>query len=106
MGLLQVSVRIYNFGVHSTTNTYLQRPWNAIQEEYLQHLLEMFLNGHPNHQLVFVRIWQIEPSYLTNAPRDFYEKNPMNITRILDVAQDLKVGWFTDYHNDIYSNFP
>ncbi|KLO12020.1 Not1-domain-containing protein [Schizopora paradoxa] len=67
------------------------RPWNAIQEEYLQQLLEMFLNGHPNHQLVFMRIWQIEPPYLTNALRDFYEKNPMNITRILDVAQDLKI---------------
>jgi CCR4-NOT transcription complex subunit 1 len=51
----------------------------------------MFLAGHPNHQLVFMRIWQIEPSYLTNAFRDFYEENPLNITRILDVAQDLKV---------------
>jgi CCR4-NOT transcription complex subunit 1 len=51
----------------------------------------MFLAGHPNHQLVFMRIWQIEPTYLTNAFRDFYEENPLNITRILDVAQDLKV---------------
>lgn len=38
-----------------------------------------------------MRIWQIEPSYLTNAFRDFYDENPLNITRILDVAQDLKV---------------
>ena len=53
----------------------------------------MFLAGHPNHQLVFMRIWQIEPSYLTNAFRDFYEENPLNITRILDVAQDLKVKY-------------
>jgi CCR4-NOT transcription complex subunit 1 len=52
----------------------------------------MFLAGHPNHQLVFMRIWQIQPSYLTNAFRDFYNENPLNITRILDVAQDLKVG--------------
>ncbi len=51
----------------------------------------MFLGGHPNHQLVFMRIWQIEPTYLTNAFRDFYTENPLNITRILDVAQDLKV---------------
>lgn len=51
----------------------------------------MFLAGHPNHQLVFMRIWQIEPSYLTDAFRDFYDENPLNITRILDVAQDLKV---------------
>lgn len=51
----------------------------------------MFLAGHPNHQLVFMRIWQIDPSYLTTAFREFYEENPLNITRILDVAQDLKV---------------
>jgi CCR4-NOT transcription complex subunit 1 len=51
----------------------------------------MFLAGHPNHQLVFMRIWQIEPSYLTTAFRDFYQEDPLNITRILDVAQDLKV---------------
>ena len=52
----------------------------------------MFLAGHPNHQLVFMRIWQIEPKYLLNALREFYEENSLNITRILDVAQDLKVG--------------
>lgn len=51
----------------------------------------MFLAGHPNHQLVFMRIWQIEPAYLTNAFREFYEENHSNITRISDVAQDLKV---------------
>ena len=51
----------------------------------------MFLGGHPNHQLVFMRIWQIEPTYLTSAFRDFYQEAPLNITRILDVAQDLKV---------------
>ena len=52
----------------------------------------MFLAGHPNHQLVFMRIWQIEPAYLTNAFRDFYDQSNLNITRILDVAQDLKVS--------------
>lgn len=67
-------------------------PWNEIRLEYSQRLLAMFLAGHPNHQLVFMRIWQIEPKYLLNALREFYEENPLNITRILDVAQDLKVG--------------
>jgi CCR4-NOT transcription complex subunit 1 len=51
----------------------------------------MFLAGHPNHQLVFMRIWQIDPQYLLTAFRDHYNDNPINITRILDVAQDLKV---------------
>lgn len=65
--------------------------WGEIRLEYTQRLLNMFLAGHPNHQLVFMRIWQIEPTYLTNAFRDFYDESPLNITRILDVAQDLKV---------------
>jgi hypothetical protein len=51
----------------------------------------MFLAGHPNHQLVFMRIWQINPEYITLAFRHFYEESALNITRILDVAQDLKV---------------
>ncbi|KXN90499.1 General negative regulator of transcription subunit 1 [Leucoagaricus sp. SymC.cos] len=65
--------------------------WNDIRLEYSRKLLTMFLAGHPNHQLVFMRIWQIEPNYLTTAFRDFYDENNLNITRILDVAQDLKI---------------
>lgn len=38
-----------------------------------------------------MRIWQIDPSYLTSSFRDYYDESPLNITRILDVAQDLKV---------------
>ncbi|KAJ3817702.1 hypothetical protein F5880DRAFT_1603060 [Lentinula raphanica] len=75
MGLLQVS----------------DASWNEICLEYSRKLLTMFLAGHPNHQLVFMRIWQIQPTYLTDAFRDFYEENPLNITCILDVAQDLKI---------------
>jgi CCR4-NOT transcription complex subunit 1 len=51
----------------------------------------MFLAGHPNHQLVFMRIWQINKEYLTSAFRDYYADSALNITRILDIAQDLKV---------------
>jgi len=65
----------------------------------------MFLAGHPNHQLVFMRIWQIRPEYLKNAFYKFYEDNPLNITRILDVAQDLKVG-NNPYSSNINSNVP
>jgi CCR4-NOT transcription complex subunit 1 len=69
----------------------MQRPWSALHEEFASQMLAMFLAGHPNHQLVFMRIWQIDPSYLTQAFIDFYNKNQLNITRILDIAQDLKV---------------
>lgn len=93
MGLLQVPVSSENTLTDSIRHLYLvpqDLPWNDIRLEYSRKLLAMFLAGHPNHQLVFMRIWQIEPSYLTNAFRDFYDENNLNITRILDVAQDLK----------------
>lgn len=51
----------------------------------------MFLAGHPSHQLVFMRIWQVDRNYLLTTFRNFYAENPMNVTRLLDVAQDLKI---------------
>ncbi|KAG6833483.1 hypothetical protein H0H87_006055 [Tephrocybe sp. NHM501043] len=86
---IKISAELVHMGLLQVPD---QEPsWNDIRLEYARKLLAMFLAGHPNHQLVFMRIWQIEPSYLTNAFRDFYEENPLNITRILDVAQDLKI---------------
>lgn len=66
----------------------------------------MFLAGHPNHQLVFMRLWQIDPAYLLGAFRDFYDESPLNITRILDVAQDLKVGTYDLLTSRFPSNLP
>lgn len=99
MGLLQVPVRAtiplrYRWADND------QKPWNELQVEYATKLLNMFLAGHPNHQLVFMRIWQIDPTYMTTAFRDFYAENPLNITRILDVAQDLKASRFSPLHVD------
>ncbi|KAF8964122.1 Not1-domain-containing protein [Flammula alnicola] len=84
---IKISAEIVHMGLLQVPDL----PWNEIRSEYSRKLLAMFLAGHPNHQLVFMRIWQIDPSYLTTAFRDFYEENPLNITRILDVAQDLKI---------------
>ncbi|THH15893.1 hypothetical protein EW146_g4659 [Bondarzewia mesenterica] len=89
--MLDKAVRISAELVHMGLLEAPQTTWNEIRLEYSQKLLAMFLAGHPNHQLVFMRIWQIQPTYLTNAFRDFYEESPLNITRILDVAQDLKI---------------
>ncbi|KIY43711.1 Not1-domain-containing protein [Fistulina hepatica ATCC 64428] len=87
MGLLQVNVPL-----PPTTNnaSELGRP-PSIRQEYSRKLLHMFLNGHPNHQLVFMRLWQINRDYLSRAFREFWEESPLNVTRILDVGQDLKI---------------
>ncbi|KAG6832730.1 hypothetical protein H0H92_012302 [Tricholoma furcatifolium] len=84
---IKISAELVHMGLLQVPET----SWNEIRLEYSRKLLGMFLAGHPNHQLVFMRIWQIEPTYLTTAFRDFYDENPLNITRILDVAQDLKI---------------
>lgn len=94
MGLLQVSVSAAcgaTSASEGAEDAVVQKPWNGTQKEYAAKLLAMFLAGHPNHQLVFMRIWQIDPTYLTHSFRDYYNESPLNITRILDVAQDLKV---------------
>lgn len=92
MGLLQVPVscRLLLYALYSDCSTGLTLEWHPIR--ILMQLLAMFLARHPNHQLVFMWIWQIDPSYLTTAFHNFYEENPLNITQILDVAQDLKVS--------------
>ncbi|GLB35158.1 putative not1-domain-containing protein [Lyophyllum shimeji] len=89
--MLDKAIKISAELVHMGLLQVPEPSWNEIRLEYSRKLLAMFLAGHPNHQLVFMRIWQIEPTYLTNAFRDFYDENPLNITRILDVAQDLKI---------------
>jgi CCR4-NOT transcription complex subunit 1 len=48
-------------------NSIKDADWNEIRMEYSQKLLAMFLSGHPNHQLIFMHLWQIESIYLTNA---------------------------------------
>ncbi|KAJ8507174.1 hypothetical protein ONZ45_g10423 [Pleurotus djamor] len=84
---IKISAEIVHMGLFQVPS----QNWNEIRREYCRKLLSMFLAGHPNHQLVFMRMWQIEPTYLTDAFRDFYDENPLNISRILDVAQDLKI---------------
>jgi CCR4-NOT transcription complex subunit 1 len=66
-------------------------PSSALRSDYAQKLLGMFFARHQNHQLVFMRIWQLQPSYLFSAFREFYDDKNSNIARVLDIAQDLKI---------------
>ncbi|KAF8644127.1 hypothetical protein AX16_008656 [Volvariella volvacea WC 439] len=89
--MLDKAIKISAELVHMGLLLVPDAPWNDLRRDYTKRLLAMFLAGHPNHQLVFMRMWQIDPSLLTNAFREFYDENQLNITRILDVAQDLKI---------------
>lgn len=66
-------------------------PWTMLQNDLMTRLLQSFLKGHPSHQLVFLRIWQLDPDFLMTALRNFYHENEMNVTRVLDITQDLKI---------------
>ena len=69
----------------------MPQPWNKVHSELSAKLSSMFLAGHPSHQLVFTRLWQIDKGYLLNSLRTFYAENTANLTRVLDVAQDLRI---------------
>ncbi|PLW29355.1 hypothetical protein PCASD_17609 [Puccinia coronata f. sp. avenae] len=66
-------------------------PWALLHNDLVNQLLQSFLKGHPSHQLVFLRIWQLVPDFQMTALRNFYHENEMNVTRVLDITQDLKV---------------
>ncbi|KPV72766.1 uncharacterized protein RHOBADRAFT_38864 [Rhodotorula graminis WP1] len=70
--------------------TQIEKPWNAVHAELTARLLSTFLAGHPAHQLVFLRLHQVDRQFLFAALRDFYAESEMNVTRIVDIAQDLK----------------
>jgi len=97
IGLIQIEVSRYSSRVisvrnvlNSRSNLGSQKPWNALHAELTARLLSTFLAGHPSHQLVFLRLHQLDRQFLYAALRDFYAESEMNVTRIVDIAQDLK----------------
>lgn len=95
IALVQIEVRLHaGFGTQDgelTWRVFLQKPWNSLHTELTARLLSTFLTGHPSHQLVFLRIFQTDHLFLTAALCDFYAESEINVSRILDVAQDLKI---------------
>ncbi|KAK4700026.1 CCR4-NOT transcription complex subunit 1, partial [Phenoliferia sp. Uapishka_3] len=93
IALVQVEVRVAGSVEFEggRANSLMQKPWNAVHAELTARLLSTFLSGHPSHQLVFLRIFQTDRMFLMAALRDFYTESEINVSRILDVAQDLKI---------------
>ncbi|GJN92641.1 hypothetical protein Rhopal_005676-T1 [Rhodotorula paludigena] len=58
--------------------------------ELVAPFLATFLAGHQAHQLVFLRLHHVDRQFISAALCDFYAKSEINVTRIVDVAQDLK----------------
>ncbi|GJN94007.1 hypothetical protein Rhopal_007070-T1 [Rhodotorula paludigena] len=70
--------------------TQIEKPWNAVHGELVARLLSTFLAGHRAHQLVFLRLYHVDRQFLLAALRDFCAESEVDVTRIVDIAQDFK----------------
>eukprot|EP00898_Chlorokybus_atmophyticus_P005844 jgi/Chlat1/6260/Chrsp44S05774 len=61
--------------------------WN----EMVGTLLPVYLANHPNSSVVLHRVWPMNNSLVLRAMVDMHSKDPGTVSRVLDVAQDLKV---------------
>ncbi|PWN20718.1 Not1-domain-containing protein [Microstroma glucosiphilum] len=68
----------------------IPEPWTGIHVELAQRLLGMFFASAPGHQLVFYIAYQTNRNFILQALVRSYLANPGHITRIVDIAQDLK----------------
>ncbi|CAG8526473.1 8493_t:CDS:10 [Ambispora leptoticha] len=69
----------------------VHKPWSPMHQELINKLLSMFLISHSSSTLVLTRLWQVNPTLFIEGCLDLYKKDAMHISRILDIAQDLKI---------------
>ncbi|OUM58681.1 hypothetical protein PIROE2DRAFT_47750 [Piromyces sp. E2] len=62
----------------------------AVVSELLNDVLMVFMQGHSNFVPVVQKVWQINPNILITGLANMYKKFPTSLSRILDVAQEVK----------------
>ena len=61
-------------------------------EEIILNLVMTFLSGgHSNSVFVLSKLWQVSESSVISGLQRMYIADPTTLSRILDVAQDMKV---------------
>jgi CCR4-NOT transcription complex subunit 1 len=65
-------------------------PWSSNLENIIESLFDIFFDGHPSHQMIFWRLWQMDKTLIMHRFIDSYRRNPLTITRILDISQELR----------------
>ncbi|KAK4047791.1 CCR4-NOT core subunit cdc39 [Microbotryomycetes sp. JL201] len=68
-----------------------EKPWSALTADLVSRLSAVFLGGHPSAQLALLRLWQTDSSLLGDALRDLYAESELNVSRIVDIASELKI---------------
>lgn len=75
----------------------VQQSASVLRQELLSLLIPMFLENHPNSAVILHHVWHSDNSnrpILIHAMQEWYlrsENDQIYLTRILDVAQDLKM---------------
>jgi len=62
-----------------------------VVSELLNDVLMVFMQGHANFGPVIQKVWQINPAILITGLANMYKKFPTSLSRILDIAQEVKV---------------
>ncbi|CAO3654186.1 unnamed protein product [Cunninghamella echinulata] len=64
---------------------------NQLHRDTLLKLLNIFLIGHANSNLVIILLWKLSSGLLMDGFLALYKRDPSSISRILDVSQDAKI---------------
>lgn len=65
-------------------------PWTNSVNNVIGTLFDLFFEGHTSYQMIFWRLWHFDKSLVANRFVEYYVQNPLQITRILDISQDLR----------------
>ncbi|KAJ3332113.1 hypothetical protein HDU76_001257 [Blyttiomyces sp. JEL0837] len=64
--------------------------WSTLHKELASNLVMMFLTGHPSSSFVLPLLWQFSQQLVIAGLIHMYSKDPTCLSRILDVAQEMK----------------
>lgn len=67
-----------------------KKEWHSFQAEIISALIPSYVSNHPNSSVVLSRLWQVRQDVVLQGLVDLYFRDRSNITRVLDVCQELK----------------
>ncbi|KAI8909736.1 CCR4-Not complex component, Not1-domain-containing protein [Gorgonomyces haynaldii] len=86
---------IFEFGIQTSPDILLLaiaqlRPEKVSIKKLAAGLVRLLIGGHPHAPIVLPRVWQLAPDVFASGLVLLYSEDPTSISRILDIAQELK----------------
>ena len=91
LGLIQSKVIFNSWKVERNLFLYFNQSNSMFKSEMINALLHTFIVGHQNSSFIIPRVWQRDQKLLTEGLVRAYQKDPASLSRVLDIAQELKV---------------